>query len=61
MKYPIDLLTEKLNHLDRVYDEFVVKTNKVDENSDVAIINRLKVKNLKEAIKKLQDESTNRN
>ena len=56
MKYPIDLLTEKLNHLDRVYDEFVVKTNKVDENSDVAIINRLKVKNLKEAIKKLQDE-----
>lgn len=55
MKYPIDLLTEKLNRLDHVYNKFV-KTGKVDENCDEAIINRLKVKNLKEAIKKLQDE-----
>jgi hypothetical protein len=55
MKYPIDLLTEKLNHLDRAYYKFV-KTGEVDENCDEAIINRLKVKNLKEAIKKLEDK-----
>jgi hypothetical protein len=33
MKYPIDLLTEKLNHLDHAYDKFV-KTGEVDENCD---------------------------
>jgi hypothetical protein len=57
MKYPINILKDDLESLECAYEEFVVKTNKVDKNSDEAIINRLKVKNLKEAIKKLEKDA----
>jgi hypothetical protein len=55
MKFPIDILNAAKMRLEYAYDKFVIN-GKIDENCDEAIINRLKVKNLKEAIKKLEKD-----
>lgn len=54
MSYAIKILLERLNRLDRLYDEFVINGT-VRKNSWSAKKNRAEAKDLRKAIKILTD------
>lgn len=55
MNYAINLLKRWLKNFEQVYEDFVINGD-LSDKSIQAKINRTKANQLKEAIKKLQDE-----